>query len=98
MRMLLRGNEFNTRPVFASDLVPGDVVNLKGGPAVIYGWAELPVSGRIVLGLRDVNTAATAEMWIGWTPLALSEITPDREVIVSADTVYLTFPDRARGF
>jgi hypothetical protein len=101
MRKLMQGNEFSTRPVRAEELVPGMVVNLKGGPAVVYGWGELPLSGRIVLGLRDVFTAPAgevAEMWIGWTPLALSEITPDREVVVSAGTRYPVFPDRAEGF
>lgn len=90
----LMGDEFNTRPVRAEELVPGMVVRLKGGPALVYGWGELPLSGRIVLGLLDVNCFASELLWSGWTPAACPLPPRKREVVVSPDTVYLTFPDR----
>jgi hypothetical protein len=88
----LMGDEFITRPVKATDLVPGDVVSLKGGPARVYGWAELPLSGRIVLGFMDVNCFASKFLWSGWTAAACPNPPRMREVVVDPDALYPTFP------
>ena len=98
MYKMMYGDEFKTRPVWAEDLVPGDVVNLKGGPAVVYATGELLLSGRVVLGLKDVGYWTDGDGWSGWVSAACPTYPRTREIVVPAGLVYPTFLDRAKGF
>lgn len=91
----LKGGEFNTRPMAADDLVTDDVVNLKGGPAKIIGTGYLPLSDRVVLLVKDVNTWADMYSWSGWTSAACPRPPVTREIIVPSGAIFPTFRDRA---